>query len=213
MAKPVTLALTGASGAPYALRLLECLIAAGCPVSLLISRAAEVVLKQETNLGLPDINDGLEAQQAYLCRRFGADKQQLTLYGREDWFAPVASGSSAPRDMVICPASGGTLSAVASGASNNLIERAADVAIKERRRLIMVTREMPLSSIHLQNMLTLSQMGVVIMPASPGFYSEPQSIADLVDFVVARILDQLGIDQGLLPRWGETPTAPGATRC
>ena len=117
--------------------------------------------------------------------------------------AAVASGSGAPSSMVVCPASTGTLSAIACGASNNLIERAADVALKERRQLILVPREMPLSAIHLQHMLSLTQMGATIMPASPGFYRQPQSVADLVDFVVARILDHLGVEQTLLPRWGE----------
>ena len=138
-----------------------------------------------------------------MCEYFKATPEQLTVYGRSDWFAPVASGSSAPRDMVICPASGGTLSAVAHGASNNLIERAADVAIKERRRLILVPRETPVSTIHLQNMLSLSQLGAVILPASPGLYYKPQSVADLVDFVVARILDQLEVEQTIVSRWGE----------
>ena len=122
--------------------------------------------------------------------------------GKEEWFSPVASGSAAPKQMVVCPCSTGTLSAVACGASDNLIERAADVVLKERGQLIMVPREMPLSSLHLENMLKLSQMGVVMMPAAPGFYHQPQSIADLIDFVVARILDHLGVDQQLMARWG-----------
>lgn len=116
--------------------------------------------------------------------------------------APVASGSGAPSSMVICPCSTGTLSAIACGASNNLIERAADVALKERRKLILVPRESPYSTIHLENMLALSRMGAVILPASPGFYHRPQRVEDLVDFVVARILNQLGIENALLPRWG-----------
>jgi 4-hydroxy-3-polyprenylbenzoate decarboxylase len=127
----------------------------------------------------------------------------LVLLDREDWFSPVASGSSSPASMVICPASGGTLSAIACGASNNLIERAADVALKERRQLIVVPREAPYSEIHLENMLKLTRMGAVVIPASPGFYHKPQGMNDLIDFVVARILDQLGIDQTIMPRWGE----------
>lgn len=198
--KRVTLALTGASGAQYGLRLLQCLIAANCQVSLLISRAAEVVINTETTLDFPS---DMEAQFELLSRYSGASEGQLLMFSKEDWFAPVASGSSAPSSMVICPASGGTLSAIASGASNNLIERAADVALKERRQLIVVPRETPLSDIHLENMLKLSKMGVTVLPASPGFYTQPKTIDDLVDFIVARILDQLGLEQSLISRWGE----------
>ena len=138
-----------------------------------------------------------------LSELFGADEDQLQIFTKDDWFSPVASGSSSPTSMVICPASGGCLSAIAHGASNNLIERAADVALKERRQLILVPRETPYSAIHLENMLKLTQLGAVILPASPGFYMQPQSITELIDFIVARILDQLGIEQDLMPRWGE----------
>ncbi len=196
----VTLAITGASGAQYGLRLLQCLIAADCRVYLLLSGAAQVVIDTETSLTLPD---ELEEQQALLASRYGAADDQLVLFAKDDWFAPVASGSSSPSQMIICPASGGTLSAIACGASNNLIERAADVALKERRKLILVPREAPYSEIHLENMLRLTRMGAVILPASPGFYHRPQSIEDLVDFVVARVLDQCGIEQDIMPRWGE----------
>lgn len=196
----ITLAITGASGAQYALRLLQCLLAADCRVYLLLSSAAQVVIDTETQLTLPD---GVEEQQAFLSARYGADDDQLIVLGKEDWFAPVASGSSSPSRMIVCPASGGTLSAIACGASNNLIERAADVALKERRPLILVPREAPYSEIHLENMLKLTRMGAVIIPASPGFYHRPKSIEDLVDFVVARILDQCGIEQDIMPRWGE----------
>lgn len=198
--RTVTLAMTGASGAQYGLRLLQCLLAADCRVYLLLSSAAQVVIRTETNLELPD---DLDDQQLLLAQRYGADDEQLVLFSREDWFSPVASGSSSPSSMVICPASGGCLSAVAHGASNNLIERAADVALKERRQLIMVPREAPYSEVHLENMLKLTRMGVTIIPASPGFYMQPTTVEELVDFIVARILDQLGIDQDLLPRWGE----------
>ncbi len=200
MAERITLAMTGASGAQYGLRLLPCLLAAGCEVSLLVSSAAEVVIRTETPYQLPA---GVEAQQAWFAAEFAAAPGQLRLYGRDDWFAPVASGSSAPSRMVVCPASGGTLSAIAHGASNNLIERAADVALKERRQLILVPRETPYSQIHRENMLKLTQMGAVVLPASPGFYQRPRGIEDLVDFVVARILDQLGLPQQLLKPWGE----------
>ena len=198
--KAVTLAITGASGAQYGLRLLECLLAAGCPVHFMISKAALLVVAPETDDTLPAKPQALHA---YLVERFACPPDQLQVHGPEDWMAAVASGSGAPTRMVVCPASTGTLSAIACGASNNLIERAADVALKERRQLILVTREMPLSSIHLQHMLSLSQMGATIMPASPGFYRRPQSVEDIVDFVVARILDHLDIEQSLVPRWGE----------
>ncbi len=198
--RTVTLAITGASGAQYGLRLLQCLLAADCKVYLMISSAAEVVIRTETDLDLPR---ELEDQQAMLCSLYGADEDQLQLLARDDWFAAVASGSSSPSSMVICPASGGTLSAIAHGASNNLIERAADVALKERRKLIVVPREAPYSEVHLANMLKLTQMGVIVLPASPGFYMQPQSVEELVDFIVARILDQLGVTQDLMPRWGE----------
>lgn len=196
----ITLAMTGASGAQYGLRLLQCLLAADCRVYLLLSSAAQVVIRTETNLELPD---DIEDQRLLLAQRYGAEDDQLLLFSKEDWFSPVASGSSSPSSMVICPASGGCLSAVAQGASNNLIERAADVALKERRQLILVPREAPYSAIHLENMLKLTQLGAVIIPASPGFYMQPTSVEQLVDFIVARILDQLGIEQDLMPRWGE----------
>ena len=195
----VTLAITGASGAQYGLRLLEVLVQKGFEISLLLSSAGRIVINTETGL---HVSEDIEEQREFFRTLTHASEKQILMYSKEDWFASVASGSSAPANMIICPASGGTLSAIACGASNNLIERAADVVLKERRKLIMVPRETPYSSIHLENMLKLSRMGVVILPASPGFYSSPQSIDDLVDFVVARILDQLGVDQGLVPRWG-----------
>jgi 4-hydroxy-3-polyprenylbenzoate decarboxylase len=198
--RSITLAITGASGAQYGLRLLQCLLAAECKVYLLLSSAAEVVIRTETDLDLPE---GIELQQEFLNKIFAADEDQLQLLAKDDWFSPVASGSSSPSSMVICPASGGTLSAIAHGASNNLIERAADVALKERRQLILVPRETPYSQIHLENMLKLTQMGAMILPASPGFYMQPQTVNELVDFIVARILDQLGIEQNLMHRWGE----------
>ncbi|MFT5575511.1 MAG: 4-hydroxy-3-polyprenylbenzoate decarboxylase [Bermanella sp.] len=180
--------------------MLECLLAQNCEVHFMISKAALMVVAMETELKLPD---KISALTVALHVHFKVDGSQLKVYGREDWTAPVASGSGAPQAMVICPCSTGTLSAIATGASNNLIERAADVALKERRQLIVVPRESPLSSIHLQNMLTLSQAGVTIMPASPGYYHKPVEISDMVDFMVARVLDHLGLEQNLLPRWGE----------
>lgn len=166
----ITLAMTGASGAPYGLGLLQQLLASNCQVFLMLSSAAEVVIRTETDLALPE---PLDEQTAFLSEHFHARPEQLRIFGRDDWFAPVASGSSAPTSMVICPASGGTLSSIATGASNNLIERAADVALKERRQLIVVPREAPYSEIHLENMLKLTRMGAVVLPASPGFYQKP----------------------------------------
>lgn len=195
----VTLAMTGASGALYGLRLLEQLLASGQMVYLLISKAAQVVLATETELRVPAQP---EQAQAYLVQHFGCAPEQLQVFGREQWMAPVASGSAAPKAMVVCPCSTGTLSAIANGASDNLIERAADVVIKEQRKLILVVRETPLSAIHLENMLKLARLGVVILPASPGFYHQPESIMDLVDHITARVLDHLGLDQSLLIPWG-----------
>lgn len=195
----VTLAITGASGVQYALRLLECLIAQKVQVLVMISKAAQVVAATETDVQLPGTP---HEQERFLTERFGAAEGQIRVYGRENWFAPVASGSGAPSSMVICPCSTGTLSAVATGASNNLIERAADVALKERRQLILVPREAPYSEIHLEHMLKLTRMGAVVVPASPGFYHKPQSVNDMVDFIVARLLSQLGLEQELMPAWG-----------
>ena len=198
---PIALAITGASGAPYALRLLEVLLGQGERVDLMISAPGQIVIGMETELKLPGQTAGI---QRALSEQFEVDADLLRVFGREEWTAPVASGSSAPRAMVVCPCTTGTLAGIAAGSSNNLIERAADVAIKEGRQLVLVPREAPFSAIHLENMLKLARLGVVILPPSPGFYQKPESIADLVDFVVARILDQLGIENTLSPRWGIT---------
>ncbi|MFM4704912.1 flavin prenyltransferase UbiX [Aeromonas bivalvium] len=197
--KRITLALTGASGAPYALRLLQCLVQADYQVYVLASSAARVVLKTEQGIDWPASPKVLSE---LLCREFGAKEGQIVACGKEEWFSPVASGSAAPRQMVVCPCSMGTVSAIAHGASDSLLERAADVVIKERGQLILVPRETPFSAIHLENMLSLARLGVTIMPAAPGFYHEPKSIEDLVDFMVARILDHLGVEHGLTARWG-----------
>lgn len=196
----VTLAMTGASGAQYGLRLLDCLVREDREVHFLISKAAQLVMATETDVVLPAKP---QAMQTFLTEYTGASSGQIRVYGREDWMAPPASGSSAPAAMVVVPCSTGTLSAIATGACNNLIERAADVVLKERRQLILVPRETPYSSIHLEHMLKLSNLGVTVLPASPGFYQQPQTIDDLIDFVVARILNCLQIPQDLLPRWGE----------
>jgi 4-hydroxy-3-polyprenylbenzoate decarboxylase len=197
--KSITLAITGASGAPYALRLLEQLVKAEFKVFLLISSAAKVVFATEEDLKIPSKP---EDASRFFIEKFGAKEEQITVCGKDEWFSPVASGSAAPKQMIVCPCSTGSLSSIAVGACDNLIERAADVVIKERGQLILVPREMPFSSIHLENMLKLSQMGVTIMPASPGFYHQPKTIDDLVNFVVARILDHVGVDQKLVERWG-----------
>ena len=200
MSKRITLAFTGASGAPYGLRLLQCLLQADCEVFVILSKAARVVIGMETELKLP-AGTG-KAEQA-LRDWVQTDRGTLVVCGLEQWTSPVASGSGAPAAMVVCPCSTGTLSAIACGASDNLIERAADVAIKEGRKLILVPREAPFSPLHLENMLKLSRLGVTIMPAAPGFYHQPQTVGDLVDFIVARLLDHLGVEQTLVKRWGE----------
>ena len=196
----IALAVTGASGAPYGLRLLEMLIRTGQQVYLMMSAPARVVIATETELELPARPGDMAS---FFSERYGAADGQLHVFGREQWMAPVASGSNAPRAMVVCPCSTGTLSSIATGASNSLIERAADVALKEGRRLIIVPRESPFSAVHLEHMLTLARLGVTVLPAAPGFYHRPEWGDDLVDFVVARILDHLEIDHDLVRRWGE----------
>lgn len=202
----VTVALTGASGMPFGLRLLECLVEAGTRVWLVYSPAAQLVAKQECDLVLPV--QPREAQRS-LSERFRAQAGQLEVFGREDWMAPIASGSNPGDAMAVCPCSMGTLGAIAAGLADNLIERAADVMLKERRPLVLVPRETPLSVIHLDNMARLARAGAVILPPAPGFYARPQSVDDIVDFVVARVLDHLGVAHALGPRWGESRSGPG----
>ena len=191
---PIVMAITGASGAPYAVRLLEQLIAADREIWLIVSSHGLRLLRTELDI------DSVDA----LRQRVGASswKRLVTVHDDADRGAAPASGSALNAGMVICPCSMGTLSAISVGASRSLVERAADVALKERRRLVLVTRETPLSAIHLQNMLRLTRAGGVVMPAAPGFYHRPESIADLVDFIVARALDQLGVEHQLVRRWG-----------
>lgn len=197
--QPIAVAITGASGAAYAWRLLQQLIKQGEQVYVMISAPGQVVLSMESDLKLSA--RPAEAQRI-LSEKFNADDGQLQVFGREEWTAPVASGGSVPRAMIVCPCTTGTLANIAHGVCSNLIDRAADVVIKEQRKLILVVRETPLSAIHLENMLKLSRLGVVILPPSPGFYQLPESIDDLVDFVVSRILDQLDIANEITPRWG-----------
>ena len=183
----------------YGIRLLECLLDANCRVSLMVSKPAQVVAGMETDLVLPGRPSDMRAA---LVERFPAGQGKLAVYGRDQWTAPVASGSAAPDAMVICPCTTATVSAVATGASRSLIERAADVVLKERRPLLLVVRETRLSTVHLENMLRLANAGAVVMPAAPGFYHRPSTVEELVDFIVARVMDHLGIVQQLLPPWG-----------
>jgi 4-hydroxy-3-polyprenylbenzoate decarboxylase len=192
---PIVMALTGASGAPYAIRLLEQLVVFGRDVSLIVSSHGLRLLRTETDVG--DV-DGLRV--AVGAARWDA---HVTVFDDADRGAGPASGSAKTSGMVICPCSMGTLASIAAGTSRSLVERAADVTLKERRPLVLVPRETPLSAIHLENMLRLTRAGAVILPASPGFYHRPASVVELVDFVVARILDHLGVENKLAPRWGD----------
>ncbi len=200
----ITVALTGASGIQYGLRLVQALNRAGEPAHVLLSEAGRVVAGLEASTALP--RRPAELHRA-LSEHLALDSEGLHVYGESQWTAALASGSAAPKRMAICPCTTGTLAAVAGGHSNNLIERAADVVLKEHGRLVVVPRETPFSTIHLEHMLSLARMGVVVLPANPGFYHSPQSVSDLVDFVVARILDHLDVDHDLGPRWGQEDTA------
>lgn len=203
MNQTIAVAFTGASGMPYGLRLVECLLAAGENVWLLYSQAAQLVAKQETDLVLPAQPREVER---LLGERFGAVEGRLRVFGRDDWNAPLASGSNPPRAYAICPCSMGTLAKVAAGIADDLVTRAADVVLKEGGKLVLVPRETPFSAVHLENMLRLARAGAVILPPNPGFYHRPQDVAGIVDFVVARILDQIGVAHALMPRWGECET-------
>lgn len=199
---PIVMAITGASGATYAVRLVEQLAFAERPVSLIVSSHGWRLLGMEA--GVADI--------AALRRRVGAARwdRAVTVFDDGDRGAAPASGSARTSGMVVCPCSMGTLAAIAQGASRSLIERAADVTLKERRPLLLVPRETPLGIIHLENMLRVSRAGAVVMPAAPGFYHGPRGIDDLVDFMVARILDHLGVEHRLSGRWGDAPPPRGA---
>ena len=197
MDRPLVMAITGASGAPYAVRLLEQLLLANQSVQLIVSSHGLRLLRTETEI---DTIDALRLAA-------GAERWDslVTLFDDDDRGAAPASGSARNRGMVICPCSMGTVSAISQGTSRSLVERAADVALKERRKLVLVPRETPYSAIHLENMLRLTRAGAVVLPASPGFYHRPASIAELVDFVVARVLDQLDVAHSLGQRWGDSP--------
>jgi 4-hydroxy-3-polyprenylbenzoate decarboxylase len=198
--KVITLAVTGASGALYTLRLFECLLRRNIRVQFITSQPGQIVLGMETELKL---TGSPQKMQHRLIEYFDTDPSLIDVYSKDQWTAPPASGSSVADAMVVCPCTMGSLASIAVGSSDNLIHRAADVVIKERRTLILVPRETPFSSIHLENMLKLSRLGVVILPSNPGFYHGVESVDELVDFLVARILDQLGVDNDLSPRWGE----------
>jgi 4-hydroxy-3-polyprenylbenzoate decarboxylase len=188
---PLVVAITGASGAPYAVRLLEVLARNRVPVWLTISEHGWRLLNHETG-----IQDDKQLKAAT-----GGDWSSVTVYTDNDRGAKPASGSAKTAGMVICPCSMGTVSAIATGASRSLIERAADVTLKERRKLIVVPRETPLSLIHLRNLTTITEAGAVVIPAAPGFYHQPKQVSDLVDFIVQRVLDQAGLDISIAPRW------------
>ncbi len=194
---PIVMAVTGASGAPYAVRLLEALVTSRQPVQLIVSDHGLRLLRTETDVG----------SVAELRARIGAEgwDEHVTVFDDADRGAAPASGSARNRGMVICPCSMGTISAISQGTSRSLVERAADVALKERRTLVVVPRETPYSAIHLENMLRLTRAGAVVLPASPGFYHRPAQIGELVDFVVARVLDHLGVSHSIGRRWGDLP--------
>jgi polyprenyl P-hydroxybenzoate and phenylacrylic acid decarboxylases len=196
--KPIAIALTGASGMPYALTLLKELVKSQEKIYVMISQAANTVIAMETDLNLGSDTKVIEKN---LTQYLDAKDGQIEVFSKNQWTAPVASGSNPPRAMVVCPCTMSTLSAIAHGSADNLMHRAADVVIKEQKKLILVPRETPYSAIHLENMLKLSRLGVVIMDANPAFYQNPKTIDDLVNFVVARILDHLDVNHDLAPPW------------
>src|SRR5215204_5475076 len=193
----VFLGITGASGAPYAARLLQALAGAGCEVGLCASRAGIEVLATEL------YGDARLSPDETLARLTEPVRDAVTLHDERDWHAPYASGSAKVDAYVICPCSMGTLGTIASGAMSNLIQRAASVALKEERKLVLCPRETPLSTIHLENMLTLRRAGATILFLAPGFYHGAETVDDLVDFVAARALDHIGLENALVPRWGQ----------
>jgi 4-hydroxy-3-polyprenylbenzoate decarboxylase len=202
MSRHFAMALTGASGAIYGLKLCSELLRSGARLTMLISSAGQQVLVEECGCDWRGSEDVVARR---LREYFQAGEEQLFFYGEDNLLAPVASGSNAPDAMVVCPCSMGTLARIAAGNSGNLLERCADVMLKERRTLVLVPRETPLSEIHLENMLRLARMGVRMIPAMPAFYHGPQSIDDLVSFVVGKVLDALDIEHALFTRWGDTP--------
>lgn len=201
----IVVAITGASGAIYGVRLCRELLRAGARLTVLVSPAGKLVLSEECGLDWEG-NETTVSQR--LREHFQAGEGELSYYAEDNFMAPVASGSSAPDAMVVCPCSMGTLARVALGNAGNLLERCADVMLKERRTLVLVPRETPLSEIHLENMLRLARMGVRMIPPIPAFYHHPQTIDDLVDFAVGKVLDALGVDHELFMRWGSGDGKP-----
>jgi 4-hydroxy-3-polyprenylbenzoate decarboxylase len=201
MTKQIILGVTGASGIPLATTLLEQLLASGCKVHLVFTTAGLITFKEEMEFSL--------SATPALCKQILIEKLQLTngdnlhIYTNNDWFSPIASGSSVPDAMVICPCSMATLGKVANGIGDDLLSRAADVILKERKNLVIVPRETPFSAIHLDNMLTLSRLGVSILPPVVAFYTHPKSVDDIILFIVSRILDQLQVNNKLVKRWGK----------
>lgn len=198
--QPIAVAITGASGTIYALRLLEVLLKADETVYLMISQAGLIVLGMEEGLSLGSKPQTIKKR---LVEKFACREEQLSVFGEQDWLAPPASGSAKIKGMAIVPCTTGTLGAIASGVSNCLINRAADVCMKEKTPLIFMVRETPFSTIHLENMLKLANAGATIMPANPAFYHNPTDIMGVVDYMVARVLDHLGVEQTLLAEWGK----------
>ncbi len=188
---PVVLAITGASGAPYAVRLLDVLARHAVPTELIVSAHGWRLLEAESGI----------ADEKALRAATGGDWFSITAYSDDDRGARPASGSHRTRGMVVCPCSMGTVAAIALGTSRSLVERAADVTLKERRKLILVPREAPLSLVHLRNLTAVTEAGAIVIPAAPGFYHRPTTIAELVDFIVQRIIDQLDLDITIAPRW------------
>ena len=197
----ITIAMTGASGAPYTLRLIEQCLLAGVNIQFICSQPGQIVIATESDLKL---SGNPQKMQKQLTEYFECESAQIDVYAKDNWMAPIASGSSVADAMVVCPCSMGSLAAIAHGISNNLIHRAADVILKERKKLILLPRETPYSSLHLENMLKLSNMGAVILAPNPAFYQGVSSVQDMVDFVVSRVMDQLDIPNQLSPRWGTT---------
>jgi 4-hydroxy-3-polyprenylbenzoate decarboxylase len=211
--KRIFLGVTGASGAAYAMTALRALTDAGCEVGLCVSRNGAHVISHEILRAGRQAPTDPDAVVREFVARSGADQDQVTVLDRADLTAPFASGSSLAPAALICPCSGSTLATIAHGVTRNLIHRCADVMLKERRTLVLMTRETPLSLIHIENMAAVTRAGAIVMPASPGFYNDPADISQLVDFMVGKALDQLGVPHGLLARWGEHgamvgPSAP-----
>ncbi len=207
MQKPMsslTVAITGASGAIYAIRLMECLVEKKIGFNLVSSSNGRKIIIQELGDRLGKVEDPqtlAESESEIFCRLIPNARDLIKYYHEEDMFSPIASGSSVPAQMVIVPLSMGTLGRIAAGISSNLIERSADVMLKERKKLVLVPREAPMNAIHLENLLKLARIGAHVVPAMPAFYQKPKTIDDLVDFVVGRILDALGIEHNLFKRW------------